>query len=166
MTLCRSLPDANRKVASELFEFPVLTPYPFFQNGGTMICWHPALFYRGLESFVHSVLSEAGPEYIEPFGRLFEQHLLTEAGRVPAHLFGEDALRGLIFAGTQVPDGLLSFPGCNVFIESKTGLYPESVMTVGNSDIFAHKTRAIRKAVEQAWAPSTWGLYDSVGSLA
>ena len=39
-------------------------------------------------------------------------------------------------------------------------------MTVGNSDIFAHKTRAIRKAVEQAWAPSTWGLYDSVGSLA
>ena len=154
VTFCRSLPDASRKVASELFEFPVLTRYPFFLNGSTMICWHPAVFYRGLESFVHSVLSEAGPEYIEPFSRLFEQHVLAEAGKVPARLFGEDALRALIAADTQVPDGLLSFPGCNVFIESKAGLYPESVMTVGNSDIFAHKTKAIRKAVDQAWATS------------
>ena len=154
VSFCRSLPDARRKVASELFEFPVLARYPFFQNGATMICWHPALFYHGLENSVHSVLSEAGPEYIEPFSRLFEQHVLAEAGKVPARLFGEDALRGLIAAGTQVPDGLLSFPGCNVFIESKAGLYPESVMTVGNSDVFAHKTRAIRKAVDQAWATS------------
>ena len=154
VTFCRSLPDANRKVASEFFEFPVLTRYPFFQNGSTMICWHPAVFYRGLESFVHSVLSEAGPDYIEPFSRLFEQHVLAEAGKVPARLFGEDALRGLISAETQVPDGLLSFPGCNVFIEAKAGLYRESVMTVGNSDVFAHKTTAIRKAVGQAWATS------------
>ena len=35
---CRSLPDANRKVASEFFEFPALTRYPFFQMSSTMIC--------------------------------------------------------------------------------------------------------------------------------
>ena len=151
---CRSLPDANRKVASEFFEFPALTRYPFFQIGSTMTCWHPAVFYRSLEGFVHSVLSEEGQQYIQPFSRLFEQHVVAEARKVPGRLFGEDALREFIAADTQVPDGLLSFAGSNVFVESKAGLYHEPVMTTGKSDIFAHKTRALTKAVGQAWATS------------
>ena len=151
---CCSLPDAKHKVASEYFEFPILTRYPFLRKGKAIICWHPAVLYRGLESFVHSVLSEGGHEYMQRFSRLFEQHVLAEAQEVPAPFFGEDALRAFIAAETQVPDGLLSFPGCNVFIECKAGLYRESVMTVGNSEVFAHKTRAIRTAVQQAWATS------------
>lgn len=154
VAFCRSLPGANQKVASEYFEFPVLTRYPFFRTGNTMICWHPTVFYRGLEGFVHSVLSEAGQDYIKRFSRLFERHVVTEAKKVPTRFIDEDELRDHIAADTQVPDGLLSFPGCNVFIESKAGLFNESVMTVGNSDLFAHKTRAIRTAVGQAWATS------------
>ncbi len=121
VTFCRSLPDANRKVASEFFEFPVLTRYPFFQNGSIIICWHKAVFYRGLESFVHSVLSEAGPEYIEPFSRLFEQHVLAEAGKVPAQLFGEDALRGLISAERKFPTGCCPFPAATYSSKLKRG---------------------------------------------
>ena len=151
---CRSLPDANRKVASEYFEFPILTRYPFLRSGNFMICWHPMVFYRGLENFVHSVLSEEGQEYMRRFSRLFERHVVAEARKVPARFIEEDELKGFIAGETQVPDGLLSFPGCNVFIESKAGLYHESVMTVGNRDIFAHKTKAIRTAVGQAWATS------------
>ena len=151
---CRSLPDASRKVASEYFEFPILTRYPFLRRGNAMICWHPMVFYRGLESFVHSVLSEEGQEYMRRFSRLFERHVVAEARKVPARFEDEDALREFIGADTQVPDGLLSFPGCNVFIESKAGLYHESVMTVGNKDVFAHKTKAIKTAVGQAWATS------------
>ena len=156
MEFCRSLPNANRKVASEYFEFPILTRYPFLRSGNAMICWHPMVLYRGLESFVHSILSEEGQEYMQRFSRLFERHVVAEAGKVPgpARFVDEDGLRGFISAETQVPDGLLSFPGCNVFIESKAGLYHESVMTVGNRDVFAHKTRAIRTAVGQAWATS------------
>lgn len=150
----RSLPGADRKVASEYFEFPVLTRFPFFRAGNEMICWHPTVFYRGLESFVHSVLSEAGQDYMERFSRLFECHVVTEARKVPTRFIDEDELRDYIAADTQVPDGLLSFPGCNVFIESKAGLFNESVMTVGNSELFAHKTRAITTAVGQAWATS------------
>lgn len=112
------------------------------------------IFYRGLESFVHSVLSEEGHEYMQRFSRLFEQHVVTEARKVPARFVDEDALREFIEADTQVPDGLFSFPGCNVFIEAKAGLYHESAMTVGNRDVFAHKTKAIRTAVGQAWATS------------
>ena len=147
---CRSLPNADRKVASEYFEFPVLARYPFFRRGNALVCWHRALFFRGLEGFVHSVLSEQGDQYMQRFGRLFERHVIAEARRVPARFLDEDALGELIAAETKVPDALLSFPGCNVFIESKAGLFHESVMTVGNSEVFAHKTRAIRTAVEQA----------------
>ena len=151
---CRSLPDAKRKVASEFFEFPILTRYPFFRTGDAMICWHPMVFYRGLESFVHAVLSEEGHEYMRRFSRLFERHVVVEAKRATPRFFDENALRGWIAADTQVPDGLLSFPGCNVFVESKARLFHESEMAVGNSEIFAHKTRVIRTAVGQAWATS------------
>ena len=154
VAFCRSLPDANRKVASEFFEFPILTRYPFFRVGDAMICWHPMVFYRGLESFVHSVLSEEGQEYMQRFSRLFERHVVAEAGKVPAEFVDEDVLREFIAVDTQVPDGLLSFPGSNVFVEAKAGLYHESVMTVGNREVFSHKTKAIRTAVGQAWATS------------
>ncbi len=154
VSFCRSLPDAKRKVASECFEFPALTRYPFLRTEGGMTCWHPMVFYRGLESLVHSVLGEEGQTYMDRFGRLFERHVLGEARRVPAPFFGEETLRGWIAVGSQVPDGLLSFPGCNVFVESKAGLFDESVMVVGNDEMFARKTRAITKAVGQAWAAS------------
>ena len=151
---CRSLPHARQKVASEYFEFPVLTRYPFFRKGDAMVCWHPAMLYRGLESFVHSILSEEDDRYMERFSRLFEQHVVAQAKNVPAQFLDEHALRQLIAPETQVPDGLLSFPGCNVFIESKAGLYRETVMTVGSSDIFRHMTKEITKAVRQSWATS------------
>ena len=154
VAFCRSLPDANRKVASEYFEFPALTRYPFLRRGDGMICWHPTVLYRGLENFVHSVLSEVGQEYMDRFSRLFERHVVAEARKAPTRFFDEDALRGWIAADTMVPDGLMSFPGCNVFVESKAGLFDESMMAVGNSEVFAHKTREIRKAVRQAWDTS------------
>ena len=87
VAFCRSLPDANKKVASEYFEFPILARYPFFSTDNALICWHPAVLYRGLESFVHSVLSEEGQKYMQRFSRLFEQHVVTEAKKVPTRFF-------------------------------------------------------------------------------
>ena len=152
VSFCRSLPHARRKVASEFFEFPVLTRYPFFRTGDGMVCWHPAVLYRGLESFVHAVLGEEGDQYMQRFSRLFEHHVVAQARKVPGQFLDESALRQLIAPETRVPDGLLSFPGCNVFVESKAALYSESVMTLGSGEIFRHKTRGISTAVQQAWA--------------
>ena len=154
---CRALPHTKKKVSSEYFEFPVLTRYPFFRTDDAMVCWHPAVLYRGLESFVHSVLSEAREEregYMRLFSQLFEQHVVAQARKVPGEFLEEGELRQLIAAGKRVPDGLLSFPGCNVYVESKAGLFLESVMTLGSDELFRDKTKAIAKAVEQAWATS------------
>ena len=150
----RALPDSRRKVASEYFEFPVLTRYPFFRKNNAMICWHPRVYYRGLEGFVHTLLSEEGQDYIERFSRLFERHVIAEAMKVPALFIGEVELRDFIAEKTKVPDGLLNFRNCNVFVESKAGLFCESVMTSGHNKYFSHMTRAIQAAIRQAWATS------------
>jgi len=151
---CRGLPDADRRLRSELFEFPVLTRYPFLKVDRQLHCWHPMVFFRGMEAFVHSVLSEAGSAYIEPFSRLFEQHVVSEAKRFPARFHTEDEIRSWLTHGAKVPDGLLSYPDCNVFVESKAKLFDESIMCVGHTERFAHMTKALRLAIQQAWSAS------------
>ena len=151
---CRDLPNADEKSHSELFEFPAFTRCPFLRTDNTLECWHPAVFYRGVEGFVHSILSEAGAEYIERFSRLFERHVVGEARKMGASFLTEDDLRAWMPIGAKTPDGLLSFPTCNVFVESKAGLFDESLMNVGHSELFAHKTRALKKAAAQAWTAS------------
>lgn len=152
---CRRLPNANRHVQSELFEFPILTRYPFLRLNGELHCWHPMVFFRGMEGFVHSMMSELGPTYIEPFSKLFEKHVLSETAAVPALLYDEPKIRTWLPLGARVPDGLLSYPGFNVFIESKAGLFDESIMCVGHTERFSHMTRALRVAIDQAWSAST-----------
>jgi hypothetical protein len=153
----RSLPDKDPKRASEYYEFPVIKRYPFLRTRNTLECWHPMVFYRGIEGFVHSLLSEAGQDYIDRFSKLFERHVANEAVKVSdAHCLDESQIQSFMPPGKQAPDVLLSFPGCNVFIESKAGLFDESVMIVGHSEMFVHKTRALSRAVKQAWSACTW----------
>ncbi|TXT21546.1 MAG: hypothetical protein FD134_2673 [Gallionellaceae bacterium] len=151
---CRALPRADTKVASEFYEFPVFSRYPFLRTGNMLECWHPAVFYRGIEGLVHSILSEEGKNYIDCFSKLFEVHVVTEAQKLGVPFLDEAALRTLVPSEIKVPDGLLSFPNCNIFIESKAGLFDESVMTVGHSEIFANKTKALRTAIKQGMSAS------------
>lgn len=149
----RGLPNAYRRVQSELFEFPVLTRYPLLRFNGQLHCWHPMLFFRGMEVFVHSVLSELGTAYIEPFSKLFEKHVVNEARAISAARFHDEAdIRTWLPQGARVPDGLLSYPGYNIFIESKAKLFDESIMCVGHTERFSHMTRALRDAIQQAWS--------------
>ncbi len=149
----RGLPNADRHVHSELFEFPVLTRYPILRLNGQLFCWHPMLFFRGMEGFVHSVMGELGTAYIEPFSRLFERHVINEARTVSgSRFYDEEEIRAWLPQGARVPDGLLSYPGYNVFIESKAKLFDESIMCVGHAERFSHMTRALRDGVEQAWS--------------
>lgn len=154
VTFFRNLPDSKRRFASEFYEFPIIKRYPFLRTGRVLECWHPAVCFRGLEGLVHSVLSEAGQGYIGSFSKIFERHVVEVAKGLPAPSFDESALQQFMPAERRVPDCLLSFPECNIFIESKAGLFDESVMVVGHSEIFAQKTRALRSAVEQGRSAS------------
>jgi hypothetical protein len=154
VTFCRSLPDANKRLISEFYEFTPLTRFPFLRTGAVLEYWHPMVFYRGMEGLVHSLLSEAGQDYIDGFSRVFEHHVMAEIRRTGLTFFDEGQLRMLIGREQRVPDALISFPGVNVFVESKAGLFDESIMVAGHSTILAHKTRALLSAVAQGWSAS------------
>lgn len=150
----RAIPDANQKVASEFYEFPAISRYPFLKIGQRLVCWHKSVFFRGMENIVHSIMSENGQEYMRDFTRLFERHVVSQSKLIPCPFFDEDVLRGWLPAGSKVPDGLLSFDRVNVFVESKAGMFDESIKVVGNADIFMSKTRMLQKAIEQARSAS------------
>ena len=93
-----------------------------------------------------------GAEFIEPFSRVFERHVLGEARSVGVPFFDEKAIKAWLPTESEVPDGVLAYESCNIFIESKAGLFDTSVMVAGHSTIFSHKTKALLKAANQAWA--------------
>jgi hypothetical protein len=151
----RALPDRDPKRASEYYEFPVIKRYPFLRTGNTLECWHPMVFYRGIEGFIHSVLSEAGQDYIDHFSKLFESHVTSEAAKVDTLFLNEQQIASFMPANKEVPDSLLSFRSCNIFFESKAGLFDESVMVVGHSEMFARKTASFPKSCQ----PSLVSVY-------
>ena len=132
----------------------LLKRFPFLRTGAILEYWHPMVFYRGMEGFVHSVLSEAGQDYIDRFSKVFEKHVVAEIRRTGLSFFDEAQLQKLVGREQSLPDALISFPDINVFIEAKAGLFDESVMVTGHSEILAHKTRALHKAVTQGWSAS------------
>jgi hypothetical protein len=86
---CRDLPNSKEKMASEFYEFPVFVRYPFLRIENTLHCWHPAVFFKGLEGLVHSIMCEEGEAYTNSFSKLFEEHVIKEAKRVKAIFYDE-----------------------------------------------------------------------------
>lgn len=146
----RSIPGSDQRVTSELFEFPLIKRYPLVRVNGGYAVWHPMVFFRGMEGMVHSIMSESGADYMKEFGGIFERHVVDQARTLSPDFWDEDGLRAMVPAGTKVADSLLSFPGVNVFIEAKAGIFNESVMVVGNKTFLKSKTEMLWKAVSQA----------------
>jgi hypothetical protein len=121
VAFCRGLPDAKSRRASEFYEFTPLKRFPFLRTEGELEYWHLMVFFRGMEDFVHSVLSEAGQDYIERFSKVFEGHVLNEIGASGLCYFNEAQLKAFCRSDQKVPDALVSFPDMNLFIESKNG---------------------------------------------
>jgi hypothetical protein len=103
---------------------------------------------------VHSIMSEAGEKYIQDFGKVFEKHVISEARTLAQEVYSESDIQRWTGDDEEVVDALVAHRGRNVLIEAKAGLFAEVVMAVGHSEIFLHKTRALPKAVSQAWATS------------
>lgn len=153
-TYLRSLPDCTNKVASEFYEFPVIARFPFYRYGDTLHCWHPSVFMRGAERMVHSILSEHGHNYIDRYSKVFESHVIRSTHGENTPIIDEANLITLLPSDSKVVDGLIPYPDANVYIEVKSGLYAEPLMTVGERRVFSHKTKSLIKGMEQAWAVS------------
>lgn len=151
-----SLPDARRKRKSELFEFPVISRYPFYRSNGRLVCWHPAVAYHGMGHFVHSILAQSVEDGVSAYGKAFEIHVTSVARSARGEVYDEGDLRGMIPDGEKTPDVLISTPECNIFVEAKSGVFGENIMASGNAEILQDKLAAVNHAVLQGWSASHW----------
>jgi hypothetical protein len=145
-------PPGELAKPTELFEFPVLRQFPLLlRPDGYYECWHPMVFSRGLEDFVHRRFSTLGPLYTEKYSDIFESYvveLLEESG-LP--YFDEDALKGRVGAGASVPEAAVCLPGGNLFVEAKMGLFPDALFVEGTPEHLRNRLKAVRKAIKQGW---------------
>jgi hypothetical protein len=140
---------------SELYEFPVLKQFPFLlRPDGLYECWHPMVFSRGLEDFVHRRFAASWSSYTEKYSPVFEAYVLELLDESGMRYAGEDELRAIVGAAASVPEAALILDDCNVFIEAKTGLFPESLFVEDTSEHLRKRYKAIRKAIKQGWSIS------------
>ena len=144
--------DPKQRYMAEYFEFTPLTRHPFLRQDQVLQAWHPMVFYRGMEGFVHSVLSARGAEYMELFSKVFERHIVAESRKINTRFYSEAELQQWLPPDTECPDGLMAFDDCHIYIEAKAGLFASSIMTVGDTQALAHRSKALRKGTRQAWA--------------
>ena len=152
-----ALPDATNKSDSELFELPALTKHPILREGSKLVCWHPQIYYRGLEHYVHNTLSSSGATYSENFGPVFESHVSRVLSTSKLETYGENRIRSWRVSSDQKhPDGLIHKGYSNIFVECKSGLYNESLFATGSALHFERKTKEIAKGIAQTRAASAY----------
>lgn len=147
----REQADADKRWASEFFEFTPFKRYPLFREGDMLQAWHPAVFSRGIETFVHAVLSEANAQYyMDRYSKIFEDHVIDLIRQTGRSFLDEDTIRMIIGRHESVSEALIPLPGGNLLIEAKAGVFGEPVMTVGDPAFLAHRVQPLVKAVGQA----------------
>jgi hypothetical protein len=142
-------PDDKPK-PSELFEFPLLNHFPLYlRPDGTYESWHPMVISRGLEMFVHRRFSALGGSYTEKYGVIFESYVVELLQETGLPYLDENALKGIVGAGASVPEAAVCLEDCNVFIEAKMGLFPDSLFVEASPAHLRNRTKAVRKAIKQ-----------------
>lgn len=147
-------PDDKPK-PSELFEFPLLSHFPLYlRPDGIYESWHPTVMSRGLEMFVHRRFSALGPTYTEKYGEVFESYVIELLQETGLPFLDDNALRGIVGASASVPEAAVCLDDCNVFIEVKMGLFPDSLFVEESPAHLRNRTKAVRKAIKQGWSIS------------
>jgi hypothetical protein len=147
-------PD-DRPKPSELFEFPLLSHFPLYlRPDGTYESWHPMVFSRGMEMFVHRRFSALGTLYTEKYGAIFESYVIELLQETGLPYLDDNALRGIVGAGAPVPEAVVCLDDCNVIIEVKMGLFPDSLFVEASPAHLRNRTKAVCKALKQGWSIS------------
>lgn len=147
----RSRPDAKKRWASEYFEFTPIKRYPLFRQGDRFQAWHPIIFSRGIETFVHDTLCEYnGKGYMDQYSMVFEGHvidLIRESGKP---FLDESEIRRIIGRNESVTEALIPLSGGNLLIESKAGIFDDEIMSIGDATFIAKRLQPLVRAIGQA----------------
>ncbi|MGJ7487722.1 GapS1 family protein [Variovorax sp. LT2P21] len=146
--------DAAQRIRGkqELYEFPYLRRFPFLRlRDGTLHCWHPLVFARGLDDAVHLRLSQLGKEYIDSFSLVFERYVTELAIGCGMAALDEAAYKESMGANAPSVEVILEGEGCNIFVEAKMSLFADDVVLQDNQTAIFNKTKRVREGIKQGW---------------
>lgn len=150
----QSLPDATNKKPIELFEFPVQSRFPYLRSNGMIICWTPMVAFHGFANIIHSALCEISQKQAKSFGSAFEDYVGMLLETINPTVYSEGKLNNYIPEDQKVTDFLIARPSCNIFVEVKSGVFGEKLMSTGDSAILQNRLSSINRAIEQGWSSS------------
>lgn len=136
----------------ELYEFPYLRRFPFLRlRDGTLHCWHPLVFARGLEDAVHLRMSSLGKDYVDSFSRVFEQYVTELATGCGMAALTEADYKKMVGGEAPSVEVILEGEGCNIFVEAKMSLFADDVLLQDNETAIFQKTKRVRDGIKQGW---------------
>lgn len=146
--------DAAQRIRGkqELYEFPYLRRFPFLRlRDGTLHCWHPLVFARGLEDAVHLRLSQLGKDYIDSFSLVFERYVTELATGCGMATLDEAAYKATVGGDAPSVEVILEGEDCNIFVEAKMSLFADDVLLQDNETAIFNKTKRVREGIKQGW---------------
>jgi hypothetical protein len=150
-TALRADPAQAVRTRDELSEFPFTQRYPLVRlRSGAVGWWHPMVFARGLEMAIHERLSGLAQEYVDPFSRLFEDWVTDVAVDTALPCIREEEYKQVMGSASRAVEAVLRPGGCNVLVEAKMGLFPETVLIADNEQQVYQKLKRVRDAIAQA----------------
>jgi hypothetical protein len=137
----------------ELYEFPYLKRFPLVRlKDGSIHCWHPLVFARGLEDAVHLRLSDDyGEDYTQSFSRVFEDYVKELAQESGLDVLVEERYKEAIGHDAPAVEAVIVGQGCNILVEAKMSLFGDEVLLQDNQETIFFKTKRVRDGIKQGW---------------
>jgi hypothetical protein len=143
--------DSSKRPESERVEFPWLSRFPIFKHpSGRLAVWHRLVFARGMEESVHTVLSNLGQAYTDPFSKVFEGYVVELVRNCGQSFVSEEELKCGIASRPSV-EALIHTGSCNVFVEAKMSLFPDRVLISDRGPEIFMKLKRVREGMVQGW---------------
>lgn len=144
-------PVHGRPPTHVLVEAPVFRRFPLLRTANNQFfSWHPKVFARGIEEFVHHHLSGGGGDYATSFGDVFEDYVVNLAKGTGLQSLDESSFKQTYGSDKRAVEIILREGASNILIEAKFGLYQDEYMTLDDAGYMQAKLGKLRQGVAQA----------------
>ncbi len=141
----------NRHTAQAVVEFPVFRNFPLLLSpNGNYYCWHPKVFARGVDEFIHNKLSVEGGAYAQAYGDVFEDYVVGLAKTTGLASLDEDEFWAVVGRDKHAVEVILRDEDCNILVEAKFGLYQDEYITKDDAGYARAKLTKLRDGVAKA----------------
>lgn len=106
--------------SNEYFEQTPFFQYPLVRLGGRLVCVHPSVLYRSIESNLYDTLKAINPiKFMDKFGKDFERYVEKCLRYAGCTMITEKDLKSLVGSGSKLVDFIVVEDEARIFIDAK-----------------------------------------------